>query len=89
MIKAKDENDVDTAIDVLTSLRVTALSISSELRRSLALELVKNDMFLIEKNQSTIFVTDLLEIKSHSLKHALLALTSIMASTSRGVDYLT
>jgi len=38
---------VENVIEVLLSLRVNALQISPEMRRSLVAELIKNDMFLI------------------------------------------
>ena len=52
-------------------------------------ELIKNDMFLITQNKNNSFVMDLLNINSHGLKHAICALISVIASTIKGVDYLT
>lgn len=46
-------------------------------------------MFLITQNKANSFVMDLLNINSHGLKHAICALISVMASTIKGVDYLT
>lgn len=89
LIKAKDENNVENIIEVLLSLRVNALQISPELRRNLVTELIKNDMFLITQNKNNNFVMDLLNISSHGLKHAICALVSVIASTAKGVDYLT
>lgn len=92
LIKAKDENNVENIIEVLLSLRVNALQISPELRRNLVNELIKNDMFLITQNRSMSFVMDLLSINthnSHGLKHAICALISVIASTIKGVEYLT
>lgn len=89
LIKAKDENNVENIIEVLLSLRVNALQISPELRRNLVSELIKNDMFLITQNKNNSFVMDLLTINSHGLKHAICALISVIASTIKGVDYLT
>jgi hypothetical protein len=88
-MKAKDENNVENIIEVLLSLRVNALQISPELRRNLVTELIKNDMFLITQNKNNSFVMDLLNINSHGLKHAICALVSVIASTVKGVDYLT
>jgi len=88
LIKAKDENNVENIIEVLLSLRVNALQISPEQRRSLVAELIWNDMFLITKQQNNNFVLDLLKIKSHGLKHAICALVSVIASTPQGVNYL-
>jgi hypothetical protein len=89
LMKAKDENNVENIIEVLLSLRVNALQISPELRRNLVTELIKNDMFLITQNKNNGFVMDLLNINSHGLKHAICALISVIASTVKGVDYLT
>jgi hypothetical protein len=89
LIKAKDESNVENIIEVLLSLRVNALQISPELRRNLVTELIKNDMFLITQNKNNSFVMDLLNINSHGLKHAICALISVIASTIKGVDYLT
>jgi hypothetical protein len=89
LIKAKDENNVENIIEVLLSLRVNALQISPELRRNLVSELIKNDMFLITQNKNNSFVMELLAINSHGLKHAICALISVIASTIKGVDYLT
>lgn len=55
-------------------------------------ELIKNDMFLITQNRNMAFIMDLLGINSHNahgLKHAICALISVIASTVKGVDYLT
>jgi hypothetical protein len=46
-------------------------------------------MFLITQNKNFKFVMDLLLINSHGLKHAICALISVIASTVKGVDYLT
>ena len=51
-------------------------------------ELIRNDMFLISQNGNNSFVIDLLNIKSHGLKHAICALISVIASTPQGVEYL-
>lgn len=88
LIKAKDDNNTENVIEVLLSLRVNALQISPEQRRSLVAELIKNDMFLISKNSNTNFVIELLDINSHGLKHAICALISVIASTPQGVEYL-
>ena len=88
LIKAKEENNVENVIEVLLSLRVNALQISPEQRRSLVAELIWNDMFLISKQGNNNFVLDLLNIKSHGLKHAICALISVIASTPHGVEYL-
>lgn len=89
LIKAKEEQNVENIIEVLLSLRVNALQISPELRRNLVTELIKNDMFSISATKSNAFVMDLLLIQSHGLKHAICALISVIASTVKGVEYLT
>ena len=88
LIKAKDEKNVENIIEVLLSLRVNALQISPEQRRSLVAELIRNDIFQITKEKNNDFVLELLEISSHGLKHAICALISVIASTPQGVDYL-
>ena len=59
------------------------------MRRNLVNELIKNDMFLQSASHSNQFLLDLLTIQSHGLKHAICALISVIASTLKGVDYLT
>lgn len=59
------------------------------MRRNLVNELIKNDMFSISSLKANTFVMDLLAIQSHGLKHAICALISVIASTLKGVDYLT
>ena len=89
LIRAKEDNNVENIIEVLLSLRVNALQISPEQRRNLVAELIRNDIFLIGANQSNAFVIELLKINSHGLKHAICALISVIASTVKGVEYLT
>jgi len=89
LMKAKDEGNVENLIEVLLSLRVNALQISPELRRSLVTELLRTDMFLISQNKSNAFVMEVLNLNSHGLKHAICALISVIASTVKGVEYLT
>ena len=50
IIKARGENNSEVIIEVLLSLRVNALQISPELRRSLVTELIRNDIFFIKQN---------------------------------------
>lgn len=47
LIKAKQENNLKSIIEVLLSLRVNALQISPELRKNLVYELIRNDIFLL------------------------------------------
>jgi Tfp pilus assembly pilus retraction ATPase PilT len=88
LIKAKDEGNTENIIEVLLSLRVNALQISPEQRRSLVQELIKNDIFSIKKNNNNKFVLDLLDINSNGLKHAICALISVLSSTFQGVEYI-
>jgi hypothetical protein len=99
------DNNVENIIEVLLSLRVHALQISPDLRRHLVHELIKADIFFITNgippvtaNQkkpsvssgpSNQFVLDLLEMQNGGLRHAVCALLSVIASTAKGVDYLT
>ena len=66
---------------MLLSLRVNALQISPELRRNLVAELIRNDVFLIQQNQNSRFLLELLKMDSSGLKHAVCALISVIAST--------
>jgi hypothetical protein len=95
---------VENIIEVLLSLRVHALQISPELRRHLVNELIKADIFFITNGAPSIgkkqgwnpasgepkdkFLLDLLDMQSGGLRHAICALISVIASTSKGVDYL-
>ena len=99
------DNNVENIIEVLLSLRVHALQISPDLRRHLVHELIKADIFFItngippvtaNQKKATVsagpsnqFVLDLLEMQNGGLRHAVCALLSVIASTARGVDYLT
>ena len=60
ILRAKGESNIETVIEVLLSLRVNALQISPELRRSLVTELIRNDIFFIKQNSSFKFISDLL-----------------------------
>lgn len=93
---------MENIIEVLLSLRVHALQISPELRRHLVTELIKSDIFFITNGAPNIarranysveprdkFLLDLLDIQSSGLRHAICALVSVLASTAKGVDYLT
>lgn len=82
------EKNVDGIIEVLLSLRVNALQIAPELRKNLVYELVRNDIFLITENDNFDFPMGILEINNSSLKHAITSLISVIASTLKGVEYL-
>ena len=83
-----NEKNIDGIIEVLLSLRVNALQIAPELRKNLVYELVRNDIFNIEENDSFDFLISILEINNNSLKHAVTSLISVISSTLRGVEYL-
>ena len=82
------EKNIDGIIEVLLSLRVNALQIAPELRKNLVYELIRNDIFLITENDSFEFPLGILEINNSSLKHAITSLVSVIASTLKGVEYL-
>jgi len=88
LIQAKVENNVKAIVEVLLSLRVNALQISPELRKNLVYELIRNDVFLLTTRAKNQFLMELLEYKHKGLRHALLALISVIVSTLKGVEYL-
>lgn len=83
-----NERNIDGIIEVLLSLRVNALQIAPELRKNLVYELIRNDIFQIEENDSFEFILSILDINNNSLKHAITSLISVISSTLRGVEYL-
>jgi len=88
IVRAKGENNIETVIEVLLSLRVNALQISPELRRNLITELIRNDIFFVKQNGNFKFLSELLQIEQAGLKHAVCAMMSVVASTVHGVEYL-
>ena len=88
LISAKVENNCKAIIEVLLSLRVNALQISPELRKNLVYELIRNDVFLLTTRVKNQFLMDLLDWNHKGLRHALLALVSVIVSTLKGVEYL-
>ena len=74
--------------EVLLSLRVNALQIPPEQRKNFVAQLIKVDFFKIQSEKSLDFIQHLLAIQSHSLKHAMSALLSILVSTPQGVEYI-
>jgi hypothetical protein len=82
------ENNYKAIVEVLLSLRVNALQISPELRKNLVYELIRNDAFLLTTRAKDQFLMELLDINHKGLKHALLALISVIVSTLKGVEYL-
>jgi hypothetical protein len=83
-----NENNYKAIVEVLLSLRVNALQISPELRKNLVYELIRNDAFLLTTRAKDQFLMELLDINHKGLKHALLALISVIVSTLKGVEYL-
>jgi hypothetical protein len=88
LIRAKEESNIRGVVEVLLSLRVNALQISPELRKNLVYELIRNDVFLLHTKQRNTFLLDLLKQNNKALKHALLALVSVIVSTLKGVEYI-
>ena len=88
LIQSKVDNNFRGIVEVLLSLRVNALQISPELRKNLVYELIRNDVFLLNTRVKNQFLMELLEINNKGLKHALLALISVIVSTLKGVEYL-
>ena len=88
LIEAKSTNNIEGMIEILLSLRVNALQVSYPLRRNLVSELIRNDVLMITEDKSNSFILDLISIPSHSLKHALCALMSIITSIHKGIEYL-
>ena len=88
LIQAKVEGNNKSIVEVLLSLRVNALQISPELRKNLVYELIRNDVFLLTTRAKNQFLMELLDIKHKGLRHALLALISVIVSTLKGVEYL-
>ena len=72
----------------MLSLRVNALQIAPELRKNLVYEIIRNDVFLLNTKAKNQFLLELLSIQNTGLRHALLSLISIVASTLKGVEYL-
>ena len=83
------DHNVEGVIEILLSLRVNALQIAPELRKSLVEELIRRDIFKISQNDSFTFLMDILNIKNKSLRHAVTSLISVIVSTLRGIEYLT
>lgn len=88
-LKHLKDNNIDSLVEVLLSLRVNALQIAPELRKNLVYELIRNDIFNIESENSFAVVTKILAIDNNQLKHAITSLISVISSTLKGVEYLT
>lgn len=89
LMKNFKDNNVESLVEVLLSLRVNALQIAPELRKNLVYELIRNDIFNIEQDNSFKVITKILSIENNSLKHAITSLISVISSTLKGVEYLT
>ena len=89
LLKYWRENNVDSLVEVLLSLRVNALQIAPELRKNLVYELIRNDIFNIEAENSFTLLTKLLGNDTQPLRHAVTSLISVVSSTLKGVEYLT
>lgn len=59
------------------------------MRKNLVYELIRNDIFNIESDNSFKIITKILSIENNSLKHAITSLISVISSTLKGVEYLT
>lgn len=58
-------------------------------KRAFVSALGKGDVLLINRGGADALINDLFAVPSHSLKHALCSLLSILCSTGRGISYLT
>ena len=88
-MKHLKENNIESLVEVLLSLRVNALQIAPELRKNLVYELIRNDIFNIEAEGNFKIITKVMNIPNNSLKHAITSLISVISSTLKGVEYLT
>lgn len=84
-----EEKYIEGIIEILLSLRVNALQIAPELRKTLVEELIRRDIFKITQNDSFDFIMEILNIKNKSLRHAVTSLISVIVSTLRGIEYIT
>lgn len=85
---AKKEKDNIKIMETLLSLRLNALQTNPDLRKNFINELIKNDVLFIKENQNNYFINDLLNIHSYQIRHSILSVLSIIASTFDGVNYL-
>ena len=83
------ENNIDSIVEVLLSLRVNALQIAPELRKNLVYELIRNDIFRLNEDKDFKMMIKLLEKQEPQMQHAITSMISVIASTLRGVEYLT
>ena len=85
----EEQQPEDSLTEVLLSLRVNALQIPPEQRRTFVEHLIDVDMLKVKESRDVAFCMDMLQRQSHGLKHALSALVSVIASTPQGIEYLT
>lgn len=83
------DRNTEGIIEILLSLRVNALQIAPELRKSLVEELIRRDIFRITQHDSFDFLMEILNMKNKSLRHAITSLISVIVSTLRGIEYIT
>ena len=86
-IAKKEQNNI-RIMEILLSLRLNALQTNPDLRKNLLDELIKNDILFINENKNNYFINDLLRIHSYQIRHSILSVLSIIASTYNGVNYL-
>ena len=79
------KNNIEGIIEILLSLRVNALQIAPELRKSLVEELIRRDIFKITHDENFDFLLKILSIKNKSLRHAVTSLISVIVSTIKGI----
>ena len=88
LMKNYHEDNIKGMIEVLLSLRVNILQIAPELRKNLVYELIRNDIFHHEECDY-VFLLEILNIPNPKLEPAIVSLVSVIASTLKGLDYLT
>ena len=85
---AKKNQDNVKIMETLLSLRLNALQTNPDLRKNFIDELIKNDILFIKETQNNYFINELLNIHSYQIRHSILSVLSIIASTYDGVNYL-
>jgi hypothetical protein len=88
-LKNLKNNNIEGVIEVILSLRVNALQIDPSLRKNLVYELIRNDIFRIHEKNNFEVLKKIFSIDNENLKHAITSLISVIASTLKGVEYLT
>ena len=85
---AKKSQDNIKIMETLLSLRLNALQTNPDFRKDFINELIKTDILFIKENQNNYFINELLDIHSYQIRHSILTVLSIIASTYEGVNYL-